>query len=459
MRPRNLYSFVCLFCLFASEPVNATSLREAVEKAVQTNPRIEAAQASHRATQRVLDQAQGRLFPELDLSGDYGKQRIDRPQGLGPSVNDIWQNRRQVTLSLRQVLFDGWDRANDIYRSQARISAASYKILARSEAVALNAIEAYIDIERHIKLLSLAMRQVKRHRSLLQIIRERIDGGRAPASDLEQTQARLEAANALVSQIDVALDTAKAKYKSAVGEKPRKLKPVSYAKGLPKSQASIVDHALQNNPRVSALVAEADVANFDREQFRSSLYPQLFFEGSATRGDDLEGTPGRNDEYEAKLVLSWKLLDGGIRRSREAELTEREFEKIAERHILVRDLTEQIDISWARLTKGRAEVDANEKQVVQNKKVVASYQNEYDADKRSLLDVLDAENELFGSEFVFYNTRALHIFSSYQLQAQMGMLLESLGIAPPEGGDSPIEAPASVNFGFSGGKFLIPPLQ
>ena len=123
---------------------------------------------------------------------------------MGPAVNDTWRDRRQATLSIRQVLFDGWDRANDIYRSQASISAASFRVMVRSEAVGLNSVEAYIDVIRHDDLLALAQDNVRRHQSLLRIIQERYDGGRAPIGDLEQTIERVEAAKALVAQIKVA---------------------------------------------------------------------------------------------------------------------------------------------------------------------------------------------------------------------------------------------------------------
>ena len=409
----------------------ATTLREAVQQAVLTNPKIDAAQANRRANEYSFKQAKGRFLPELELNADIGQQKIDRPEGLGPDVNDQWQDRRQATISIRQVLFDGWDRANDIYRSQAGISAASFRVLVRSEAVGLNSVEAYIDVIRHRDLLALANDNLKRHQALLRIIQERYDGGRAPIGDLQQTIERVEAAKALVAQIKVASETARAKYKNAVGVPPSSLKSVSYATGIPKSVAEVTNRAVRNNPRVKEAVAETEVSYFNKEQFRSTLFPQVYLEGSATRGEDLEGTPGRNDELEARVVLRWKLFDGGVRRNRTAELGERYSEKIAEQMILVRELTQEVEIAWARLVDGRAEVQAVQREVAQNTKVVASYQDEYNANKRSLLDVLDAENAKFASQFELSNVTALHVFSSYELLAQMGVLLDTLGVLAP----------------------------
>ena len=408
------------------------SLREAVQQAVLTNPRIEASQANQRATRYGLDQAKGRFLPEIELNADVGQQRIDRPEGIAPETNDQWRTRRQATLSIRQVLFDGWDRANDLYRSRATISAASYRVLVRSEAVGLSSVEAYIDVVRHNDLLALAQDNVRRHQALLKIIRERFEGGKSPIGDLEQTIERVEAAKALVAQIKVAQASAFAKFKNYVGNSPTNLQAVSYARGIPKKLGEVTSIALHSNPRVKAAVAETDASYFEQQQFRSTLFPQIYLEGSATRGEDLEGTEGRNDELNGRVVLRWKLFDGGVRRSRVAELGERHSEKIAEQLILGRQLTEEVETAWARLVDGRAQVEAIRLESSQDAKVVATYKDEYNANKRSLLDVLDAENARFGTQFELSNVEALHIFSSYELLALMGKLLENLDVSAPD---------------------------
>jgi len=438
---------------------SATTLAEAVQQAVLTNPKIDAAQANRRATEYGFKQAKGRILPEVELGADIGQQKIDRPNGLGPDVNDTWQDRRQATVSVRQVLFDGWDRANDLYRSQANVSAASFRVMVRSEGVGLNSVEAYIDVVRHNELLALAQDNVRRHQALLKIIQERYDGGRSPIGDLEQTVERVESAKALVARIKVARETAKAKYKNAVGVPPSNLQPVKYATGIPKSVAEVTDRAIRNNPRVKEAVAESQVAYFDQQQFKSTLYPQIFLEGAATRGENLEGTPGRNDELEAMVTLRWKLFDGGVRKNRTAELGERHSEKLAEQMVLIRQLTEEAESAWARLVEGRAEVTAIQTEVAQNIKVVATYRDEYNANKRSLLDLLDAENARFSSEFELSNVISVHIFSSYELLAQMGVLLKTLGVSAQQIPDVPSNPLPTLLRGPSQDEFDIPALS
>ena len=332
-------------------------------------------------------------------------------------------------------------------------------MLVRSEAVGLSSVEAYIDVVRHNDLLGLAQENVNRHQRLLRVIRERFEGGKAPIGDLEQTIERVEAAKALVAQIKVAQAAAFAKFKNAVGTSPSRLHAVSYAKGIPNNLGEVTSQALHNNPRVMAAIAETDASFFEQQQFRSTLFPQVYLEGNATRGEDLEGTEGRNDELGARVVLRWKLFDGGVRRNRVSELGERHSEKIAEQLILGRQLTEEVEVAWARLVEGRAQVEAIRRESSQDAKVVATYKDEYDANKRSLLDVLDAENARFNTQFELSNVEALHVFSSYELLALMGSLLASLDVKAP---DIPELENAPLPGLFSGSStsgYSIPPLS
>ncbi len=426
-----MYKICCwgVAALLASVSSSAAmSLSEAVRLAVATNPKIEAAEANYRASEEVLRQSLGRLFPEVDLLGEYGKQRIDRPEGLGPDVNDVWRNNKSISAEFRQVLFDGFDRANDIYRSRARISASSERILARSEMVALNSIEAYIDVTRLTDLLRYARENVRRHEQLADRIRASFSGGNAPISDLQQAEERIQAAKSLVSQVIISLESAKAKYKNAIGVEAGSLLGVPYPNDLPHSSESAVLFAATHNPRIKASLSEIEASQFEKKQFEGSLYPELSIEGAAIRGENIDGTPGRNNELRGMFVLSWKLFDGGIRSSRVRELNERSMELQAEHDVLLRQVREEIEIAWARFTEGRIQVNAIRKQLEQNTQLVKTYFDEYEAQKRDLLDVLDAESTRFRNRYELSNSESLRLFSAYELLANMGKLLTYFGL-------------------------------
>ncbi|MEP0944203.1 MAG: TolC family outer membrane protein [Rhizobiaceae bacterium] len=455
----SIYAIVVPSVLALANASYSMTLKEAVEKAVTENPSVTAAQASLRATESVRYQSIGRFFPEIALDAEVREEIFDRPKAFGPDDNNNFRRGNQVGITLRQVLFDGFDRLNDLYRSRARISAASHKILARSEAVALNGIEAYIDVVRHNRLIGLGEANVKRHRELLKLVEVRVEGGKNTEGDLRQTRERLQAAIALVSQIRSARDIAGAKFKNAVGAAPSGLRRASLPRLPFKSSQSAVEVAIGANPRLAALKDEIDAAGFRTDQARSGFYPSVTFEAAGSRGDDLDGTASRSDEFTAKLKFSWKVFDGLVQYRRVEELTEREYVKVAEYDVLLRELIQEIEISWSRVIEGRKQVAAKSEQLIETKKVVEAYREEYEADRRSLLDVLDAENTRFAIEFELSNIRSIRAFSAYQILGHAGVLLEHLGVKKPAGGD---QASASVySSSYSGPikSFVIPPLK
>ncbi|NRB32461.1 MAG: TolC family outer membrane protein [Rhizobiaceae bacterium] len=458
---KRLHILACVapLAMVLAGSAGATSLKEAVEKAVSEHPSVAAAQASLRATEAVRYKTIGRFFPEITLRGEVREEIIDRPGAFGPDDNNEFRRANDIGVNIRQVLFDGFDRINDVYRSRARITAASHKILARSEAVALNGIEAYIDVVRHNRLISLGNANVQRHRDLLKLVQARVDGGKNTEGDLRQTRERLQAAIALVSQIRIARDTARAKYKAAVGEEARGLRRAPLPRLPFQSSASAVQTALSHNPRIAAMKAEIDAAGFRTDQARSSFYPLVTLEADGSRGDNLDGTEGRSDEFKAQLKFSWKVFDGLVQYRRVEELTEREYVKVAERDALLREITQEIEISWSRIIEGRVQVAAKSKQLDETEKVVAAYREEYEADRRSLLDVLDAENTRFAIEFELSNVRSIRAFAAYQILGHAGVLLDHLGVRRPDGGDRASGGVYSSSYSSPIKSFVIPPLK
>lgn len=410
---------------------HALTLKEAVQRTLSTNPEIGAAIANRNATDYGLRQARGRLLPSLDLQADTGSQKIIRPSTLTPDINDHWLNRQTTGLTARQVLFHGWDRANDIYKNAARVDAAALRILERSQALALDAVEAYIDVRRHYQILSVARENIRRHKEILRLVKMRKEGGKAPVSEVDQTLERLAAAEAIIAQVEQALLETKAKFRKVVGLEPVATSPVAYPRGINLNRQIAIDTGIANNPAVRAADADADVARFTFKQSKSGYFPQISLEGTASWAEDIDGTKGRNDELVGKVVLSWRLFEGLIKVNRRRELAERWTQAQLQRDVKVREIIEVIDRAIAAYTSGQARVKAVEDQVAANRKVVKTYFEEYELSKRSLLDLLDSETASFNSRFQLASVKALHLFSAYQLLAGTGQLLAALDIEPP----------------------------
>ena len=435
LRFRNISVATALVVGFALQThpalANSYSLRQAVETALRTNPIIDAARQNHSASTYALRQAKGRYLPEININGDVGRQLVDQPEGLDDANNDRWRSRRQVRMNARQVLFDAWDRANDVYKNASRANAAAFRLLERSERTALDVIEAFIDVRRHRKVLAIARRNVNRHQRILNLVNTRREGGKAAESEAIQTRERIAAARAISDQIRQSLLEAIAKFRRVVGRAPGRLRPVGYPAHLPRNRKTAIRLAETHHPSLHVANADVDSARFAVAQSRSANMPVIALEGDASYGRDLNGTPGRNEDYSGKLTMSWKIFDGRIGRNRTRELAARQAQAAAEREARRREIIESIDRALAGYQVGSARVATLRKRSAESRRVIRAYEDEYKLSKRSLIDLLDSENAFFNSQFQLESVRAVHLFSAYQLAASMGQLLDKLNVAAP----------------------------
>lgn len=155
---RGIQGILCLAILVspALAADRIPSIQQAIRHAVTTNPGVGEATANRRATEAEWRQAQGVLLPQVRLEADVGRERrdlaIDR---LNVDNNrDRWGQRGSVVV--RQLLFDGFTSLNEIWRHAARVDGAAYRVRERTELLALDAAEAYIDVVRFSRAIGLA---------------------------------------------------------------------------------------------------------------------------------------------------------------------------------------------------------------------------------------------------------------------------------------------------------------
>ena len=149
-------AFVLLFVtLSVSFDAYAESMKSAVITALTTNPSGKANLSDVRATTDELTSLKSEFLPSIDLFGELGGQVIENDNVLSVSDSGRLNATRQIGVSTELTLFDGFRRANLIYRNAARLDGSIYRLLANAETTALNAVEAYIDVVRHRNLLTL----------------------------------------------------------------------------------------------------------------------------------------------------------------------------------------------------------------------------------------------------------------------------------------------------------------
>jgi adhesin transport system outer membrane protein len=445
--------------ILASGPVSAAeySINDALKQAVQTNPGVGEASANRRATESELRQTQSTLLPQVRLEARWGPEKFDQSsavvstsaqpvpvQGAGP-----WRNGSQESVVVRQILFDGFASLNDIWRQTARVNAAAFRVRERTELIALDAAEAYVDVVRYLRLITLAEQNVATHERIFSNVNTRYSGGRAGEGDLEQARERVENARATLAEFRKALEDARAKYRRVVGLEAYNLRFPGPLAGLPRTRDEALAIAVRFNPTIQAAQADVDAAKHAFRVTDGAFVPNISLEGRATHYDNtypyINGVT--HEDYSGKVVMSWDIFRGGQDVWRRSEMAERHTEATMRHARLQRDALESIDKAWAARTVTATRIAALTRQLAADRKAIAAYEKEYELGQRSLIDLLNAENQYFNAAVSLTSSRGVIVFADYQLLAAMGSLLEYLK-APPPVDAAPMDVPP--------GTYLVP---
>src|SRR6516165_7485896 len=423
------------------------SINDALREAAKSHPGVGEASANKRATQAELRQVQSTLLPQVRVEARYGPEKFDQNFSGSPPIAGLtapvigagpWRLGSNESIVVRQLLFDGFASIHDIWRNTARVDAAAFRVRERTELIALDAAEAYVDVVRYLRLVALAEKNVATHEKIFANVNSRFQGGRAGEGDLQQSRERVENARAQLDEFRRSLEESRAKYRKTVGLEPINLRFPGPLRGMPPSRDEALAVAVRFNPTILAAQADADAA---KEAFRvtdGSFSPKFYLEGRATHYDNTYpyvAAPGfpsvTNEQYSGKVVMSWDVFRGGQDAWNRSETAERYVESTARHARLQRDAVESIDKAWGARTVTATRIAALVRQLEAARKTIAAFQKEYELGQRSLIDLLNAQNQYFNASVSLTSARGVVVFADYQLLAAMGTLLEYLKSPPP----------------------------
>jgi outer membrane protein, adhesin transport system len=397
---------------------------DAINEAVRSNPAVGEAAANRRATESGLRQSQATLLPQVHLDANAGREKFNEMDvSPPPQGNKQWLGGGQASIVVRQKLFDGLSSINEIWRQAARVDASAYRVHERTELTALDAAESYIDVVRFTRLISVASDNLAAHQKLLANVEARFKGGRAGEGDLDQARERVAAAQAQLADFQQSLDASRATYRRVVGQEPYNLRAPGRLHGLPASKDDALAVALKFNPTIRAAQSDADAAKYAFHGTAGNFLPQVSLEARATRGRNVDEVFGRQSDESAKVVLSWDIFTSGLNSWKRAEASERYTEATMAHARLQRAAFESLDKAWGARTITSNRVGALLRQVDYDRKAIAAYTKEYELGQRSLIDLLNAENQLYVALVSLESSRSVAVFADYQLLAAMGQLL------------------------------------
>jgi outer membrane protein, adhesin transport system len=194
-----------------------------------------------------------------------------------------------------------------------------------------------------------------------------------------------------------------------------------------------IDTARSNHPRVREALADVDSAKAEAKEAEDGLAPRISLEGRFRTGRDIDGFQGPTDDYQARVVLRWTPFDSGINHFKFREMQRRESQARGRVNELARQAESDARSAWVRRESQHRLVGELEQQSHVSDDLILSYREQFNVGRRSLLDVLDAQNTRYNVQVQLETARFAELYAQYRLLASTNHLLEALGVSPPPG--------------------------
>lgn len=406
----------------------ALTLEEAVLSTLRTNPDILASQHNVEAAEQLYRQARGGYFPTVDIVLAGGRENSNNSTTRATGIDELRLTREERSIRLRQLLYDGFATSSLVAQQSALVDAASARLSSTEENTSLRAIQVYLEVLRREAVVTLAKENLGHHEATLGKIQERFESGVGTRVDVVQTQGRKSQSRSNLMLAERDAQNGVAEFFRVVGLQPESLDAPEDTPNLPSTLEAALAIALQNNPQLRVAEAELAAAVAAHRQARGAFHPRFDLEVGASRNDDTDGVPGANDDETAVIRMTYNLFRGGSDRARLNEVEAREFAARENVNSLRRAVTEDVTLIWNELQDILVRLEYLEAYVTATEEVLTVYNEQLSLGKRTLLDVLDVQNELLRAKVAYVSGRYTLVLARYRVLASVGQLLEKLDI-------------------------------
>ncbi|WP_372983034.1 TolC family outer membrane protein [Marinobacter sediminum] len=401
-----------------------TDLVNAVSRAIETNPEVRASWHQFLESGHDTDSAFGGYLPSVDANARYGLEH----RNYGP-VDEFDGYDGQISVT--QMLYDGFQTSSSVDRLEEEQLVSYYQLLGAIEDTSLEALRAYLDVQRQRELLELAQNNLDAHQEVYDQVSQSAEAGVARAADLEQISGRLSLAESNLVVVASNLHDVKARYLRIIGVTPPSgLEDVELGSELvPMSVTEALKIAYEGNPEFRAAHRDIEAAEANVEENRSGYHPRLDLVASyGHRSYDTLGFDNSETDGRVGLELSMNLYRGGSDRAQVRSAFERVNVAKDLRDKACVDIRQELQIAYNNVGNLEGQIPILNNHRLSSARVRTAYKDQFDIGERTLLDVLDAENEYFDASRAYVNAIYDRKLAVARVQAGMGHLVSSLGL-------------------------------
>jgi adhesin transport system outer membrane protein len=408
-----------------------TTLRQTVEAAIAFNPNVKAFQEYRQAAEYDLSRARSGWFPRVDVRAGFGFEQVSDSSTRSasyPQDRRTFYSTDDASLTVSQTIWDGLATWYRVSIGQSRLESAANRLFDNAEALTLDALLAHIEIYRQRRICALAELNVKNHRTILSSQVERQRSGASTLADVTQTQSRLARTEASLAESRSALEVALANYKRLTGADAGVLEPpLSPAEAYPSLDVALAS-TQYGNFKIKALQSDVQTSQFQAELDKSPFHPQITFELGPSYSYRRDSALDDSGSMAFMLRAQWNLFDGGYDYYNVKADKARSRQTRHELAALRDSIAEETTATWSELLSAREQAKFYGNAVQYATRTRDMYLEQFNVGQRSLLDVLDAENEVFSSSIQYVTAQQNVVAAEYRLLAVGGELLPVFGI-------------------------------
>ncbi len=436
---RVLRSGICLgvaICVVFSAPAaHAENLPDALAKAYQTNPQLNAERARQRATDENVPQALAGYRPQIVASLSAGLQAV---RNLLPdnTIQSATLKPWTIGVTVTQTLFNGFKTANSVRVAELQVQSGREALRNVGQGVLLDAVTAYTNVLANQSLVTALRANVAFLRETLGITQKRLNAGDVTPTDTAQAEARLNRGLADLNAAEVALAISQATYTQVIGNAPAQLGPAETVdRYLPRSRDDATGMAFREHPAVMAAGFDVDVASTSIRVAESSLMPTITLQGSASRSKQSDPTLGSFGTDQASVTgqLTQPIYDGGTAASQ----TRQAKEVAAQSRLVLEQVRNQARTAaigaWVANEGAKIAVTASESEVRAATVALAGVQKEAAGGQRTTVDVLNSQQDLISAKARLIGAQRDRVIASYTLLSAIGRLdVKTLALNTPD---------------------------
>ncbi|WP_108651458.1 TolC family outer membrane protein [Dongshaea marina] len=408
----------------------ATTLEEAVSQSVLNHPEVKG--AYHKLQSREADQreAQAGYYPSVDVAAGVGYDYNDNTTTR--ATGDKNMVARNATLTLQQMLFDGFATPSNVNRTEQEMLADKYSLMSVAENTALSATAAYLNLLKQKQILELSQQNLKTHQRIYREVKKRTDSGLGSTADLSQIEGRLAQSRSNVISATNNYEDAEATYIRVIGAMPKDLQKVQFIGiAMPHTLKGAIKRSVEHNPTMLLAQHDIEAAMYQNELAKAGYYPTVNLELTQDWESHVAGVKQKNTETSAMLQFRYNLFKGGADVAKDESTAALHQQAKDIRDNTYRQVEEGVRLAWNARESLEQQKKYLNRHVIASRETVVAYKKQFELGKRTLLDLLNTENELFESQKSYIEAESDELAARYRILNAMGELLNAFDVAMP----------------------------